>query len=147
MNLRGTTFLVNSKLFYYGGGTALAPVGNYFQIGVGATSVQSSAKIKGLNIHDSYTDEINRTMTHESFATSVFSLGFGKQSIFLDRIIIDMGAEGTFFPGAVKAWAGDGYNSGIGTFPREENARLAALTRLQTFYSTSVKLGIGLLLF
>ena len=147
LNMRGTTFMVNNKLFYYGNGTALAPVGNYFQIGIGATAVKSTSKIKGMNIHDSYTDDINRIVTHQNFTTAVFSLGFGKQSVFLDRLIIDLGAEGTFFPGAVKAWAGDSNTSGIGNYPKEENARLAALTRLQTFYSTSVKLGVGLLLF
>ncbi len=146
LNMSCSSIMVNNKFFFYNNGTALAPIGNYGQIGVGVVTARSVAKVVG---SDYSTIAINKFVTHENVNTPIIAFGLGNQSLLFDRLIIDVGVEGAFLPFTIKGWAHDLSNnySVYGTYPREENARNAILTRMQTFYVSSVKFGVGVLLF
>lgn len=149
LNITGSAIVVNNKFFFFNSGTGLAPTGNYGQFGIGLITSKSTAKIKGTKNDGSGSTAISKIVTHEKVSTPIISGGLGNQTILFDRVIVDVGLELAFLPGSVKGWLSDGSSSSYltTTFPVEENAKNAVLTRLQTFYVSSVKIGVGILLF
>ncbi|MEI7802041.1 MAG: hypothetical protein WCI97_05325 [Bacteroidota bacterium] len=147
LNIAATTIRVNNKFFFYKSGSALAPIGNYGQVSVGVISAKPTAKLKGTNQTDSGTFYFSKIVNFDRVTTPIIAAGFGNQSIFFDRLILDVGLEVAFVPGAVSSFTNTHYSSYYTSYPNKETAKEETLKRLQTFYVSSVKVGIGILLF
>ena len=148
LNISGSSVNISNKFFFYKNGTGLAPNGNYAQLNIGRVSAKSVARVKGESQDQNGRHTISQTVTHAKTSSLIISGGLGNQSILFDRLILDIGLELAFLPGSVKGYFTDFYETNTNSdFPKEINARNAVLTRLQTFYISSVKVGVGVLLF
>lgn len=147
LNIAATTIRLNNKFFFYKSGSALAPIGNYGQVSVGIVVAKPTVKLKGTNQTDSGTYYFSRIVNFDKVATPIIAAGFGNQSIFFDRFILDVGLEVALIPGAVNTLGSTNYSSYYTTYPNKQSAKEETMKRLQTFYVSSVKVGIGILLF
>lgn len=146
LNIVASTIRINNKFFFYHSGSALAPIGNYGQVSVGVVTAKPTVKLKGTNDTDSGTYYFSRVVNFDKVSTPIIAAGFGNQSIFFDRFILDVGLELAFLPGSLSSFTNN-YSSYYTTYPNKTTGKEETLKRLQTFYVSSVKIGIGILLF
>ena len=148
LNIKGTAIALTNKFYFFKNGTGLAPIGNYLQLGIGAVTASSISKdLITLDSGNSNSIYQTKYVTHESITTPLINIGLGHQTILFDRLIIDVGIEGTFLPGIITAskesYSGNTYEP----YPKEIFAHNAVVNRLQGFYISAVKVGMGILLF
>lgn len=149
LNISGYTIQINNKFFFFNRGTGLAPIGNYGKLSIGLITAQTKAKINGEYRNETETEYFTRYITYHNITTPVISGGFGNQSILFERIILDIGLDFAFVPGALKGIdLFDNYSDNYySVLPEVNLAENEIQLRLQTFYLSSVKVGIGILLF
>lgn len=148
INMKCYSIVLNNKFFFYKNGTGLAPIGNYGELGIGIVNAQSIVKMVGI-YNDYYTLKYsNKKFLLQDVRTPIISGGLGNQSIVFDRIIIDAGINVAFLPGTIKGLVSNNNNVNYNSLYLDTTlAENKILTRMQTFYLTSVKIGIGVLLF
>ncbi len=149
LNITGYTIQVSNKFFFFNGGTGLAPIGNYGQLSIGFITAQTRAKIKGEYFDNSETVQFSKYVTFHNMTIPIISGGFGNQSIILERIILDLGLDFSFVPSSLEGliFNNNYYDNYTTKLPELKLAENEIQLRLQTFYLSSVKVGIGILLF
>lgn len=135
LRIRGMLYGINFKFFGGRNGGGLAPVGNYFKVGMGMLA------------YNYMPYDIDKDKYQESYklkkVTPLFVFSYGKQRILFNALMLRGSIDLGFLPGGVGAAfrsLGSDYDDSY------SSARDYALKRLFRYYSLNFNLGIGILI-